>query len=132
MCIEDTKKGGNNLYNYDDSKESLETPEVEQEKSDLLPPWNPCQEKIFVKGQLTLSTKVEVEDVKASCVGDAVVRPYFPFPPSPSTCKLLISQDICVKIPVKVSASIAADKRDVTCDKPYPAAASGQPSPCCD
>jgi hypothetical protein len=133
MCIEDTMKGGNYLYNYDDPKESIETTDAEPEKSDLLPPWNPCLEKLFVKEQLKLSTKVEVEDVKAFCVGDAVVRPYFPFPSPPPTCKLLITQDICVKIPVKVSASISADKRDVTCcDKPYPVAESAQPSPCCN
>jgi len=119
------------LYN-NDSKEP-EKKAAEPENADLQPPcWDPCNEKISVKEQVTLSTKIEVEDIKAFCVGEPVIKPYLPFPPYIPTCKLLICQDICVKIPIKFSASLAADKRDVKCDKPCPGADSILPSPCSD
>lgn len=120
------------MYNYNDPKEP-ENSAPEPEKAELLPPsWDPCHEKIAVKEQVTLTTKVEVEDVKAFCVGESVIKPYLPFPPPLPTCKLLICQDICVKIPIKFTTSISADKRDVRCDKPYPGADSLPPPPCCD
>jgi len=119
------------LLNVNDSKEPEITDAAEPEKTELVPDyWDPCHEKISVKEQVTLSTEVEVEEIKASCVGEPVIKPYVPFPPPPPTCKLLIKQDICVKIPLKFSTSITADKKDIKCEKPWPGKDSPPPDTC--
>lgn len=113
--------------NFDEAKETEYTPEVEAAQADLLPPWNPCQDKVTVNEKFTVETKIEVENVDAFCFGDAVVKPFIPFPPHPTTCKLVICQDVKVKIPIKLTVSLDANKRDVNCDKIRPC---DGPQPC--
>lgn|GEM_PF-786669 len=104
--------------NFDEAKETGLTPEAGAQQAELLPPpFNPCQDKITVNQKFTVETKIEVEDIDAVCFGEAVVKPYIPFPPQPSTCKLVIAQDVKVKIPIKFTVSLDANKRDVRCDK---------------
>ena len=107
------------MNNFDEVKNTEYTPAVEAEQAGLLPPLNPCQDKVTVNEKFTVETRIEVENIDAFCFGDAVVKPFVPFPPYPSTCKLVICQDVKVKIPIKISTALTADRKDIACDQKH-------------
>ena len=68
---------------------------------------------VDIEGKITISPDVEVGDITSCCVGAPNIERIC----DPSDdCAYMVSQLVCVRFPIKISATAAAEPTGVRCD----------------
>lgn len=71
---------------------------------------------VCVEAEVTITPDVEVGEIRTFCVGDPFIGGC-PVPPQPS-CSFMVSQNICVQIPLTFDANASAESAGIACSEP--------------
>ena len=75
-------------------------------------------ENACIQATVTLAPKVDVGDIQTFCINNPVIRPCSATTPTTRLCRFMVSQEICVQIPLTFSADVEAVPSGISCGAP--------------
>lgn len=75
-------------------------------------------ENVCIQAQVSITPIVTVGDIESFCVGDPVIGACQGTPSSTGACSFVVSQSICVQVPLTFSADAAATPAGISCGDP--------------
>ncbi len=75
-------------------------------------------ENACIQATVTLAPKVEVGEIQTLCINNPVIRPCHGTPSATRYCRFIVSQEVCVQIPLKFSADVEAVPSGISCGAP--------------
>ena len=76
-------------------------------------------EEICIEAKVTVNPNVSIGEVTLECL-ESTIEPYSKYNKSHKECTVFVTQLIRVKIPVRFSATVEAEKNGVGCKLPAP------------
>ncbi len=75
-------------------------------------------ETASIQATVTVAPKVDVGDIQTLCINNPVIRPCSGAPSPTRCCRFMVSQDVCIQIPLTFSADVEAVPSGISCGAP--------------